>query len=125
VRGAALVTAGMLCLGTGAALAQLNTVITDGRVPFAEGRLVGYIVQVDGIDICSDPHVIGRYISCLSEVRIGGRVWRARSRQPVWAETNGTLGAMIVVDAEQRERCQDPGVWIAFRGGDSFILCLN
>lgn len=92
--------------------AQVNTVITDGDQPFAEGVLVGYEVQVDGRTICSDPVAHGRYISCSGQ-----------SLTRVWVESNGVLGAYIVVDPEGRQVCEDPAVWNQFRGQMSFIVC--
>ena len=106
-----------------AAHAQVNTLVTDGSVPFAEGVLEDYVVQADGAAICSNPHVIGRYISCKDEVSDKGMVWRAQSHQRVWVETNGTLGAMIVVDQSGSQICSDPSAWNKFRGPISYIVC--
>ncbi len=105
--------------------AQVTTVITNGQQPFAEGILLGYVVQSGGRTLCADPYVIGRYISCSDTVRVDGQVWQAPSRQQVWAETNGTLGAMVVVDKAGRPVCQSPAVSIRFRGPTSYVLCTD
>lgn len=109
--------------GVAAVPAQLNTVITNGSKPFAEGVLKGYVIQADGTASCADPYVIGRYISCNDQVSAAGIIWRVPSRQRVWAETNGTLGGMIVVGKDGSEICHDPEVWNQFRGPLSYIVC--
>lgn len=103
--------------------AQVNSVITDGRVPFSEGILKEYVVQSNGLVVCTGPYVIGRFISCLDRVSADGTVYHAENRQRVWADTNGTLGALIVVDEEGVEVCRDPSVWNEFRGPLSYIVC--
>jgi len=111
--------------GTAAVFAQVNTVITDGTAPFAEGILKDYVVQANGADICATPYVIGRYVSCRNQVTAGGETWVVPSKQRVWVETNGTLGGMIVVDENGRDICSDPQVWNQFRGPLSYIICGN
>jgi hypothetical protein len=103
--------------------AQVNSLVTDGSRPFAEGILKGYIVQDGGKAICTDPYVIGRYISCIDTVRIDGNEWRAERKTRVWVDTNGVLGAMIVIDAKGRVVCSDPMVSIEFRGPESYVVC--
>lgn len=92
--------------------AQVNTVVTDGNQQFAEGVLVGYEVQVDGRTLCFNPVAHGRYISCSGQ-----------AFQQVWVESNGVLGAYIVVDPQGRQVCEDPAVWNQFRGQASYIVC--
>ena len=104
------------------ALAQTDAVITDGSGLFAEGRLDGYVVQVKGTTICSDPYAIGKYISCASSVADAGHVWQAPAKS-VWADTNGTLGAMVVVDAGGTFLCDNPTASVQFRGPANYILC--
>jgi hypothetical protein len=99
-------------IGSGPAQAQLNTVILNEDGPFAEGSLLGYTVQAFGETLCADPVAWGRYIVC-----------GATPRGRVWVETNGTLGAYIVVDAGGNAVCRDPEVWNQFRGSQSFIVC--
>lgn len=107
----------------GAAQAQVTAVVTDGLRPFAEGVLQSYHVQAGGRTICTDPYVIGRYISCTDSVRAAGQTWVAESRKKVWIETNGILGGMVVIDANGRTICDDPMVWNQFRGPTSYIQC--
>ena len=97
---------------SGIASAQVNTSVTDGTRRPAEGVLHGYTVQVGGQTLCSDPIAWGRYIAC-----------SGRSTHRVWVETNGMLGAYVVIDAQGREVCRDPMVWNQFRGTGSFIVC--
>jgi hypothetical protein len=104
------------------ALAETKAVITDGSGLFAEGRLSGYIVQANGKSVCTDPYAIGKYISCASSIAAAGQVWRAPPTS-VWADTNGTLGAMVVVDARGAFLCESPTVSVQFRGPNSYILC--
>ncbi len=104
------------------ALAESNAVITDGSGLFAEGRLDGYIVQVSGKAICSDPYAIGKYISCASSIASEGQVWQAPARS-VWADRTGTLGAMVVVDAGGAFLCESPTASVQFRGPDNLIQC--
>lgn len=103
-------------------LAETKAVITDGSGLFAEGRLSGYIVQAKGRTVCSDPYAIGKYISCVNSVAAAGQVWQAPAAS-VWADTNGTLAAMVVVDAKGAFLCESPTVSVQFRGPDSYILC--
>lgn len=102
----------VLLAGGHAVNAQVNTVITDGTQPFAEGVLEGYEVQADGRTLCRDPIAYGRYVAC-----------NGRATKPVWVETNGVLGAYIVVDQGGRQICEDPSVWKQFRGQGSVIVC--
>jgi len=104
--------------------AEVKTVITDGERPFAEGSLEGYFVQADGRTVCSNPYVIGKYISCSKSISVAGQVWTAPPGI-VWAETNGILGAMVVVDASGRVLCDSPMVSVQFRGPESYIICGN
>lgn len=92
--------------------AQINTVITDGSRPFSEGVLVGYEVQMDGRALCTNPVVHGRYIAC-----------NGQATKQVWVESNGVLGAYIVVDSEGRQVCENPMIWNQFRGQVSYIVC--
>lgn len=103
--------------------AEVNAVITDGRAPFAEGVLTGYVVQARGRAVCKNPYAVGRYISCKNEVTVGGTKYRAPREKPVWADTNGVLGAMIVIDSKGNEICKNPVVYNQFRGSSSFIAC--
>lgn len=105
------------------AMAQVNAVVTNGETPFAEGVLKDYVIQVSGRAICSHPFAIGRYISCKDHVRAAGMVWHVPSDQQVWVDTNGVLGAMIVMDENGNEACHDPVVWNKFRGSLSYIVC--
>ncbi len=101
----------ILFFNTGAR-AQENTVITDGRQPFAEGVLRGYEVQANGKSLCRDPIAYGRYIAC-----------SGKSSKRVYVEVNGVLGAYIVVDRRGREVCRDPLVYNKFRGPNNYIVC--
>ncbi len=101
----------------------LMTVITDGNRPFAEGTMTGYIVQVDGLTLCTDPYVIGRYISCLPTITVDGQTWTVEKTGQVWAETNGMLGGMMILDNAGRPACSDPMTSIQFRGPDSYVYC--
>jgi hypothetical protein len=92
--------------------AQVNTVVTDGVRPFAEGILSGYEVQADGRTICKNPIVYGRYISC-----------KGRGSRRVSVETNGVLGGYVVVAPHGKPLCSDPTVHNQFRGSTSYILC--
>lgn len=105
------------------ASAQVNSVITDGQRQFAEGILNGYFVQSDGKTICANPYVIGRYISCEAEVTDNGMTWRAEQHDQVWADTNGVLGGMIVINSNGKIVCSDPTVSVQFRGPESYIVC--
>lgn len=118
-----LFTALMLCSYGMAVSAQVNSLVTDGNRPFAEGILTGYIVQDGGRTVCTDPYVIGRYISCTDIIRMDGNEWRAESTAQVWVDTNGVLGAMIVIDAKGHVVCSDPTVSIKFRGPESYVVC--
>ncbi|WP_137109338.1 hypothetical protein [Rhodobacter sp. SY28-1] len=105
-----------------AGLADVNAVVTDGTGRFSEGRLEGYVVQAKGTTICHDPYAIGKYISCTRSLAVAGQVWSAPSKQ-VWINTNGVLGAMVVVDETGAAICESPSVSIQFRGPASYILC--
>ena len=100
----------------------LQTVITDGTQGSAEGRLDGYSLQDDGVELCSDPYVIGMYVSCSPALRIAGRTYTAPARK-VWVETNGQVGGMRVVDRSGRVRCIGPVSSNDFRGMGSFLYC--
>jgi hypothetical protein len=105
------------------ASAQVNVGITDGQRQFAEGILDGYFVQSDGRTICANPYVIGRYISCEAVVTDNGITWRAGHHDQVWADTNGVLGGMVVIDSNGTILCSDPTVSVHFRGPESYIVC--
>ena len=92
--------------------AQVNTVITNGSQPFAEGVLVGYEVQVNGRTLCANPIAYGRYIAC-----------NGQASKQVWVESNGVLGAYIVLNREGRQICENPAVWNQFKGQVSYIVC--
>lgn len=111
-----------LIAGAAASMDYLNTVVTNGQRDFAEGVLEGYFLQVDGVTLCANPYVIGKYVSCNSALKIAGRVYRAPA-QRIWVKTNGQLGGMDVVDAEGRLRCTGPVASIEFRGPDSYLYC--
>lgn len=93
--------------------AQINTVVTDGTRAFAEGILSGYVVQVNGRTICKNPVVYGRYIAC-----------KGKGSRRVRVETNGVLGAYVVVAPNGKLLCSDPMVHNQFRGSESYILCM-
>lgn len=118
-----LIVASMFLVLSSSVSAQVNSLVTDGKRPFAEGVLTGYIVQDGNKTLCNDPYVIGQYVSCAEEVLIAGNKWKAQSKKQVWVDTNGVLGAMIVVDAKGRVICKDPMVSIQFRGPESYIFC--
>jgi hypothetical protein len=80
-------------------------------------------VQAGTKTLCSDPYVIGQYISCVDNVSIDGNEWHAEGKKQVWVDTNGVLGAMIVIDAKGRIVCEDPMVSIQFRGPESYVFC--
>ena len=105
-----------------AGLADVNVVVTDGNGRFAEGRLDGFLVQKDGKTLCATPYAIGKYISCRGSIAVGGRVWTAPDR-PVWAETSGVLGAMVVLDDEGAVVCESPMVEVNFRNPANIITC--
>jgi len=95
------------------ATAQVNVSISDGTGnQYAEGVLTGYTVQANGQTICTDPLAYGRYIAC-----------SGRANNRVWVDTNGVLGAYIVVDPQGRQLCEDPSVHLDFRGLGDFISC--
>lgn len=110
-----LTTAALVLLATtSVATAQmppLNTVITDGTRPFAEGVMTGWDLQVDGVTLCSNPYVIGRYITCGTALTISGKTYQADTTTRVWPETNGQLGAMAIVGNAGRIACTDPQSW--------------
>ncbi|WP_146038063.1 hypothetical protein [Tabrizicola aquatica] len=120
-----LVVASIIFLFCSSVLAQVNSLVTDGKRPFSEGVLKGYIVQNGNKTLCKDPYVIGQHISCAEEISIDGNHWKSESKKQVWVDTNGVLGAMIVVDAKGRVICRDPMVSLQFRGPDSYIFCQN
>jgi hypothetical protein len=97
-----------------AQMAPLNTTITDGTDPFAEGVMTDWELQVDGISLCMNPYVIGRYITCKTTITVDGRTYQADTQTQVWPETNGELGAMVVLDNADRVACIDPMTW--YRG---------
>lgn len=103
--------------------AQINATVTDGNQSFAEGIMTGYVVQHGSVAICTEPFVIGQYISCRNSVTVGGRTWSSASGSKVWVDTSGVLGGMVVVDHSGRVVCRDPEVWNQFRGPTSYILC--
>jgi len=97
----------------GLAHAQVNASVTDASGgQYVEGELTGYSVQANGKTICTDPLAYGRYVAC-----------SGRANKTVWIDTNGTLGAYIVVDQEGRALCEDPSVMNDFRQSGSFIIC--
>jgi hypothetical protein len=109
-----MTTALVLLATTSVAMAQmppLNTVITDGTHPFAEGVMTGWDLQVDGVTLCSNPYVIGRYITCGTALTISGKTYQADTTTRVWPETNGQLGAMAIVDSAGGIACTDPQSW--------------
>jgi hypothetical protein len=105
-----------------ASVADVNVVVTDGSGRFSEGKLEGYVVQARGETICQNPYAIGKYISCERSLAVAGQVWTAPPKQ-VWVDTNGVLGAMVVVDERGAALCESPSVSIQFRGPTSYILC--
>ena len=118
-----LIIISSLIASTTVALAQANAVVTDGQQLFAEGVLLGYQVQDSSGTICSNPYVVGKYISCKKTITISGETFTAKSKKKVWVDTNGTLGAMVVIDKNGRKICSDPSVWNEFRGSTSYIVC--
>ena len=94
------------------ALAQVNATVMNDDGPFAEGVLSGYIVQHQGRVICENPVAWGKYIAC-----------SGKASKRVWVDTNGTLGAYVVVDKSGKELCTNPSVSIQFRGPKSYIIC--
>lgn len=95
------------------AYGQVNASISDGtRYQYAEGVFSGYTVQANGETICTDPLAYGRYIACSGQ-----------ASKRVWVNTNGTLGAYIVVDQTGRALCGDPSVLNDFRGSGNLIVC--
>jgi hypothetical protein len=111
-----------LIAGAAASMDYLNTVVTNGHQDFAEGVLEGYFLQIDGVTLCANPYVIGKYVSCNSALTIAGRVYRAPAEK-VWIKTNGQLGGMDVIDAQGRLRCTGPVASNEFRGPDSYLYC--
>lgn len=111
-----------LIASTANSMEYLNTVVTDGQRDFAEGVLEGYFLQADGVTLCANPYVIGKYVSCNSALKIGERVYRAPSKK-VRVKTNGQLGGMDVIDAEGKVRCTGPVSSNMFRGPDSYLYC--
>lgn len=105
-----------------AGLADVNVVVTDGSGRFSEGRLEGVVVQKDGKTICAEPYAIGKYISCRDSIAVENRIWKAPLK-PVWVETSGILGAMVVVDAEGLVVCESPKFDSNSRGPDDVISC--
>lgn len=94
-----------------AQMAPVNAYITDGTKDFAEGVMTGWELQVDGVTLCVSPYVIGRYITCNTTLKIDGKTYQANTNTRVWPNTNGELGAMVIVDAAGRIACSDPMTW--------------
>lgn len=118
-----LLAAGTFSFGLAiAGVADVNVVVTDGSGRFSEGWLEGFVVEKDGKTICAEPYAIGMYISCRDSVSVDGKVWQAPLK-PVWVETSGVLGAMVVVDAEGALVCESPKVDLSYRGPDNVISC--
>jgi hypothetical protein len=105
-----------------AGAADINVVVTDGTGRFSEGRLEGFVVQQDGKTICAEPYAIGKYISCRNNIAVEDQVWTAPPK-PVWVETSGVLGAMVVLDGEGAVLCESPTVDVSYRGPDDIISC--
>lgn len=105
-----------------AGVADVNVVVTDGSGRFSEGKLEGFLIQQEGKTICAEPYAIGKYISCRDTIAVEGQVWKAPSK-PVWAETSGVLGAMVVVDAEGVVVCESPKVDVTFSSAVDIITC--
>jgi hypothetical protein len=40
-----------------------------------------------------------------------------------FCNTNGVLEGYVVQDANGREVCKNPSVWLEFRGDESYIVC--
>jgi hypothetical protein len=94
-----------------AQMAPVNAYITDGTKDFAEGIMTGWELQVDGVTLCVSPYVIGRYITCNTVLKVDGKTYQANTETRVWPNTNGGLGAMVIVDAAGRIACSDPMTW--------------
>jgi hypothetical protein len=105
-----------------AGVADVNVVVTDGSGRFSEGWLEGVVVEKDGETICAEPYAIGKYISCRDRITVENQVWTAPVK-PVWVETSGVLGAMVVVDAEGALVCESPMVSLNLRGPEDVISC--
>ena len=105
-----------------AGVADVNVVVTDGSGRFSEGWLQGFTVEKDGKTICAEPYAIGKYISCRDSIAVDGRVWTAPLK-PVWAETSGILGAMVVVDVDGIVVCESPKVDVTYSGAVDVITC--
>lgn len=103
-------------------VADVNVVVTDGSGRFSEGKLEGFLIQQEGKTICAEPYAIGKYISCRDTIAVEGQVWKAPSK-PVWAETSGVLGAMVVVDAEGVVVCESPKVDVTLSSAVDIITC--
>lgn len=118
-----LISAATMSFGLAiAGVADVNVVVTDGSGRFSEGWLEGFVIERDGKTICAGPYAIGKYISCVDSVSVEGEVWRAPLK-PVWVETSGILGAMVVVNAEGVVVCESPKVDLSYRGPESVISC--
>src|SRR5690606_27704073 len=52
-----------------------------------------------------------------------GMTFSAPSKLPVYAASNGILGGMVVIGTDRRQLCEDPSVWVQFRGPTSYIVC--
>ena len=100
-----------------------NVLVQNHGGDFAEGMLNGYFIQANGRDICANPYVIGRYISCRPVVDTGARIYPAPSHDQVWFSGNGQASGMAVIDAQGRELCANPTIHVQFRGPESYILC--
>ena len=105
-----------------AGVADVNVVVTDGSGRFSEGWLEGFVVEKDGKTICAEPYAIGKFISCADSIAVESQVWTAPLK-PVWVETSGVLGAMVVVDAEGALVCESPKVDLNLRGPEGVISC--
>lgn len=108
--------------GSASAMDGVNAMVTDGTRNFAEGVLEGYYLQVNGQTLCTNPYVIGKYVSCVPSLNIAGRVYSAPKTR-VWIDTNGQLGGMDVVNAQGSVVCTGPFSSNAFQGPDNFIYC--
>ncbi|MCU0905499.1 MAG: hypothetical protein MUE83_16760 [Tabrizicola sp.] len=105
-----------------AGVSDVNVVVTDGSGRFSEGWLEGFVVHQDGKPVCAEPYAIGKFISCQDSIAVANEVWKAPMK-PVWVETSGILGAMVVLDAEGAVVCENPVVDISFRSPNDVISC--
>lgn len=107
---------------TASSMDYLNTVVTDGQQDFSEGVLEGYFLQAGGVNLCKNPYVIGKYISCSPALKIAGLIYSAPSKK-VWVKTNGQLAGMDVIGAQGSVLCTGPVSSNMFRGPDSYLYC--